>query len=330
MKTLRYIFLLMIGSFVALAQGGAEGRTYNPWNTMPHQYCAQIKVYTQYGFHWEPLAGKEISVYNNVRAGSGYHTHEITDALLRPRGTFVTPIVGTTKFDEVANEACITFAFKNAGFSGIVDTTMTPTDHTLPTVQWFNPLRVVERFPQGVLKPLVRLRPNSYTGPLTTPLDTRHKDTAGVSGYSFYGTDESVHRLKVMLYAFAIAPENHWHFVPRILRGTLPEGGYADNEVAFQQNAPIFPVWTVRIPAETHQYGFEWDIENPSLWLEAAGASNQEQLDIWLLFKAAAIGSGCRFGLLNPSTGFPMTDAKDGSNQWLTRSVVHLDCVKVQ
>jgi hypothetical protein len=217
------------------------------------------------------------------------------------------------------------FWYKNAGFSGIVDTTMTPTDSTLPTVRWFNPLKVKDRI-GGVDFPLARLRPNAYTGPLTAPLDTRHADSSGVYGYSFYGTDLSVHMIKVLMYAYASM--NHLHFVPRIVRGTLPNAGFTDNEFGFQQNTFLFPSWTVRIPAETHQYGYSWDIENPAFWVAAAGYDIPTQLDYYLLFKATVIGSGCRFGLLNPSTGFPMTDAKDSSNQWLTRSIVHLDCAR--
>lgn len=135
--------------------------------------------------------------------------------------------------------------------------------------------------------------------------------------------------MKVMLYNFSLNNTNSTHLIPRIIRGALPNGGYADNEMAAGGDGPLFPSWTVRTPQETHQYGIEWDIENPSVTLVRMGRPTAEAADVWLVFKASVVSSGCRFGTLDPDTGLPMTDVKDQSNRWIAKFVVHLNCLFV-
>ncbi len=328
MKTLKLILLFSLLLSVAIAQDAVEGADRLPWLPMSHSYCTFVRHYNSPIVYTDtPLPGKQVNVVTIMRAGTDVHTHELTDGATRPTGTYRTPIVGITVLNAAHTEACIDFTYKNVGFSGIIDTTMATTDGSGPVVKWFNRLKVSDVDYFGNSYPLARLVPGAYTGTLTQPYDSRHLNGAGIGGNSFYGRVPGVHMIKVMMYNFALHKGNSLGYVPRISRGALENGGYADNEVGYAQNVPFFGPWVVGIPQETHQYGFEWDIDNPILWMIAAGNyTTAQQLDAWLVFKAAVTGSGCRFGKLNPSTGFPMTDPFDQSNQWLTRDKVHLLC----
>ncbi len=334
MKTLKLISLFTLLLCGAFAQNPVEGTERLPWQAMSHTYCTVNRHYNSPIVYTDtPLPSKQVSVVTIMRAGTDVHTHELTDGAHRPTGTYITPIVGNTVLRQGPDgrpEACIDFTYKNVGFSGILDTTMATTDGSGPVVKWFNRLRVSDYDYFGKPYPLVKLLPGAYTGPLTQPYDGRHLNDAGVGGNSFYGRVTSVHMLKVMMWNFALHKGNSLGYVPRISRGALANGGYADNEAGYAQNGPFFPPWVVGIPQETHQYGFEWDIDNPIFWMIATGNyTTAQQSDAWLVFKAAVNGSGCQFGKLNPSTGFPMTDPLDQSNQWLTRDKVHLTCLPV-
>jgi hypothetical protein len=343
--TIRIFALALLSLLSAFAQDPVEGADRLPWENMGHQYCAVRRVYQKVGpfvfpFYTDvPIPNKEISVTTLMRSGTDWHTHQVFDSVQRPVGTYKTPIVGNTVLGNMnangvwvpnpaGTEACVSFVYKNAGFSGIIDTVMTPTDPALVTTKWFNRLKVSDHDVTGNAYPLEPIRPNSYTGPLTTPIDNRHWDQNGQPGYSRYGGNSSVHMMKVMMYAFG-SHAGTYGLIPRILRGSLPNGGYADNQVGAGGSGPLFPSWDVRIPQETHQYGMEWDIENPAVTLLSLGHTPAESADIWLVFKAAVTSTGCRFGKLNPDTGLPMTDGKDTSNQWVARAVVHLNCLFV-
>ncbi len=326
MKTFKLISLFSLIVYGSLAQEPVEGPNRLPWQAMGHTYCTIKRHYTSPSTYLDsPLPGKQVNVVTIMRAGTDVHTHELTDGSTRPVGTYRTPIVGNTVLNAAGTEACIDFSYKNAGFSGIVDTTMATTDGSGPVVKWFNRLKVSDVDYFGNSYPLVRLTPNAYTGSLATPYDSRHLNDAGVGGNSFYGRVTGSHMIKVMMYNFALHKGNSLSYVPRISRGSLANAGYADNEVGYAQNAPFFGPWVVGIPQETHQYGFEWDIDNPVMWM-LEHYTTAQQLDAWLVFKASVTGSGCRFGKLNPSTGNPMTDPMDQSNQWITRDKVHLTC----
>jgi hypothetical protein len=329
------IFVLSLTSLLsAFGQDPVEGADRLPWDNMGHTYCAVRRVFQKTGpfvypyYNDIPLPGKEVSVTTIMRAGTDWHTHQIFDSVQRPVGTYKTPIVGNTALNAAGTEACISFVYKNAGFSGVIDTVMTPTDTALVTTKWFNRLKVSDYDLTGNPYPLERMVPNSATGPLSTPVDNRHWDQNGQPGYSRYGRNSGVHMMKVMMYAFST--NSKYNLIPRILRGSLPNGGLADNEVGAGGTGPLFQSWVVRnVPAETHQYGIEWDIENPAVTLVGLGHSSADAADAWLVFKASVIASGCRFGTLNPDTGIPMTDTKDQNNQWVARGVVHLNCVFV-
>ncbi len=325
--TLSLFLLLLCG---AQAQNPVEGPDRLPWQTMTHQYCTVKRHYTSpISYNDTPLPGKQVHVVTTMRAGTDVHTHQLTDATARPEGTYRTPIVATTVLNAAGTEACVDFDYRNAGFSGIIDTTMETVDGSGPVVSWFNRLKVPDRDYFGNAYPLSKMTPGPYVGSLTQPYDSRHLNEAGVGGNSFYGRANSVHMMKVMMYNFALHKGNAIHYVPRLSRGVLPNGGYADNEVGYAQNGPFFGPWVVGIPQETHQYGFEWDIDNPILWMAGVGYTSAQQLDAWLVFKAAVIASGAQFGKLNPSTGYPMTDAEDQSNQWLTRDKIHINALFV-
>ncbi len=327
---MKKLFLLLICSYVALSQEPVEGPNRLPWQTMTHTYCTVNRHHTSpIAYTDTPLPGKQVNVITIMRAGTDVHTHQLTDATARPEGTYTTPIVGPTVLNAAGTEACRDFSYKNAGFSGIIDTTMQTSDGSGPVVKWFNRLKVTDRDYFGNAYPLTRLPPGPYVGSLTQPYDSRHLNAAGVGGNSFYGRVIAVHMLKVIMYNFALAKGNSLGYVPRISRLVLENGGYADNEVGYAQNTPFFPPWVVGIPQETHQYGFEVDIDNPIFWMSGIGYTPAQQAEAWLVFKAAVISSGAQFGKLNPSTGFPMTDALDHSNQWLTRDKVHLTCLPV-
>jgi len=331
--TIRILTLTLLSLLSALAQDPVEGADRLPWALMGHQYCAVRRVFQHtppftYPYYTDiPLPGKEISVTTLMRSGTDWHTHQIFDSVQRPTGTYKTPIVANTVLTSDGKEACANFVYKNASFSGIIDTVMTPTDPALETTRWFNRLKVSDHDLFGNSYPLVPMRPNANTGPLTSPVDNRHWDQNGQPGYSRYGTEIGVHMMKVAMGNFAQSNLNSNHVIPRILRGALPNGGLADNEVGAGGTSPLFASWVVRNdPAETHQYGMEWDVENPAVTVGGMGRPAAEILNAWLAFKASVLVAGCRFGKLNPDTGLPMTDTKDGSNQWTTRPVVHLNC----
>jgi hypothetical protein len=342
--TIRILVLSLLSLIGAFAQDPVEGADRLPWDNMGHQYCAVRRVYQKtspfvYPYYNDvPLPGKEVSVTTIMRAGTDWHTHQIFDSVQRPVGTYRTPIVGNTVLGNMnasgawvpspsGTEACVSFVYQNAGYSGVIDTVMTPTDTALVTTKWFNRLRVSDYDMTGNSYPFTRMNPNSSTGPLISPVDNRHWDQNGQPGYSRYGKASGVHMMKVMLFAFST--NSKYNLIPRIRRGALPNGGWGDGEVD-GGGIQLFPSWTVRsVPAETHQYGIEWDIENPAVTLIGLGHSTADAADAWLTFKAAVLSVGCRFGTLNPDTGLPMTDPKDQSAQWTARTVVHLNCVFV-
>lgn len=323
-------FLLCLSS--ATAQEPVEGADVLPWKTMYHSYCAARKSLTP-PFAQVPLPGKQIDVYTQMRAGTDWHTHQFFDSVARPVGSYQSPITLTTALNAAGTEACTPdFAYRNAYFSGVIDTTMQGSHITdnLPTVTWFNRLRVSDYDYFGNPVPFVKLMPNAYTGPLDSPVDTRHWDQNGQPGYSRYGKAVSVHMLKVMLYNFALHGGTSHGIIPRVMTGSLPNGGRADNRFAEGGLGYALPSWGILSYPESHQYGFGWDIENPAVTAaERIGGTTQDALDVWLIFKAAIIGSGCRFGKYNPQNGFPFTDYKDTGNKWVTIPIVHLDCLFV-
>jgi hypothetical protein len=323
-------FLLCLS--LAMAAEPTEGANVLPWKTMYHSYCAARRASTP-PFAMTPLPGKQIDVYTQMRAGTDWHTHQFFDSVARPVGSYQSPITMTTVLNAAGTEACTPdFAYRNANFSGIIDTTMQGSNlnDNLPTVTWFNRLKVTDYDYNGNPYPFVKLTANAYTGPLDSPVDTRHWDQNGQPGYSRYGRAVSVHMLKVLLYNFAIHGGTSHGVIPRVMTGALPNGGWADNRFLEGGLGYALPSWGVLSTAETHQYGVEWDIENPATTVaQRIGGTTQEALDVWLVFKAAVLGSGCRFGKANPQNGFPFTDSKDLQNRWLTIPIVHLDCLFV-
>jgi hypothetical protein len=334
MKTTRLLFacyLLCLFSATAQPPQPVEGINVLPWATMYHSYCA-IRKSSTYPFAETPLPGKQIDVYTQMRAGTDWHTHQFFDSVARPVGSYQSSITMTTVLNAAGTEACTPdFAYRNANFSGIIDTTMqgSRVADNLPTVTWFNRLKVSDYDYNGNPSPFVKLMPNTFTGPLDTPVDTRHWDQNGQPGYSRYGKAVSVHMMRVMLYNFALHGGTAHNIIPRVLTGSLPNGGWADNRFNEGGLGYALPSWGVLSYAETHQYGLGWDIENPAVTVASRGGTTQEALDVWLVFKASVTGSGCRFGKLNPQTGFPFTDYKDMGNKWVVIPVVHLDCLFV-
>ncbi len=331
MKTTRLLFAcFLLCLFSAMAQDPVEGINVLPWQSMYHSYCAARKS-TTYPFAETPLPGKQIDVYTQMRAGTDWHTHQFFDSVARPVGSYQSPITLTTVLNAAGTEACTPdFAYRNANFSGIIDTTMQGSHvaDNLPTVTWFNRLKVSDYDYNGNPHPFIPLTGNAYVS-IASPVDTRHWDQNGQPGYSRYGKVSSVHMLKVMLYNFAIHGGTSHNIIPRVLTGSLPNGGWADNRFNAGGAGYALPSWGVLSIAETHQYGFGWDIENPAVTILGRGGTPQEALDVWLVFKASVIGSECRFGKLDPQTGFPFTDYQDMNNKWLTIPVVHLDCLFV-
>ncbi len=322
-------FLLCLSA--SMAQDPVEGDNVLPWMTMYHSYCAARRSLTP-PFAQVPLPGKQIDVYTQMRAGTDWHTHQFFDSVARPVGSYQSPITMATVLNAAGTEACTPdFAYRNANFSGIIDTTMQgshPTDN-LPTVTWFNRLKVSDYDYNGNPHPFSPLIGNAYVS-AASPVDTRHWDQNGQPGYSRYGKATSVHMLKVLLYNFAIHGGTSHGIVPRVLGGTLPNGGWADNKFGEGGLGYLLPSWGVLSIAETHQYGFGWDLENPAVTVGGRiGGTLAEALDVWLVLKASVIGSGCRFGTLNPQNGFPFTDKFDSQNRWSTIPVVHLDCLFV-
>src|SRR6185436_3870576 len=134
--TIRILALSLLSLLPAISQTPAEGADRLPWAIMDHEYCSYRKVYQKqppfvYPYYTEvPLPGKEISVSRAMRAGSDWHTHQFFDSNQRPVGVPTTPTTANTvlrnKADGTGQEACVTFSYKNAGYSGIVDTVMIP------------------------------------------------------------------------------------------------------------------------------------------------------------------------------------------------------------
>lgn len=330
MKTTNFFAAVLLACTSAAAQTPVVGNDYLPWEDMTHSYCAQREVSPGV---FQPLPGKEIIVTTTMRFANGgpddWHTHQTFDPPnSRPVGMYLTPTIRTTALTADGTKACVEFTYRNAGYAGIIETRMEGLHayDNLPPVVWANKLTVPDYDYNGVPHGFVPFTTNAWTGPQTEPVDTRHWDTSGHPGYSRYSKEMSRHVLKTLLYSFGQAKGNAINLHPRILRGMLPSGGDADNEMGAGAAGYLYGSWITRSVQGKHRYGVEWDIENPAAtW--ATGHSAAEALDVWLSFKAAVIASKCQFGKFDEATGIPITDANDTNNVLISKEVVHVNCL---
>lgn len=300
-------FLLVLG-LQAQDPNYPIGDEFNPWETVIHQSCFAATYFvpgmvpiTVRPFNMETI------LTSTVQSQSGYHPHT---AVARPQGTVLNGRILQTNSD-----GCVYYDYKAPGYSGWTTFVVVPVDTHYRTGGMNNYFVYRDINTSGQIVQLTNFFYQSLVQPFTNHQDDWH------GYYSRYGTRDSVDAMRMVAYAFANSyPQyNPGQYKLDIIRGSLPDGGIADNEMgATVGSGYIINQFDPAQPkAEQHAMGVEWDVANPSI---ATGDGGTLQI----LLNLVVNRQGCHLGKTD-QYGTPV-EPNGINGYWFSQSVVHIIC----
>jgi hypothetical protein len=309
---------------VCVAQGSPPvngwytGREYFPWQKAKDVYCVYFKTQDLFtgAIKEVPANGVTVSAIASVQPGSGYHVHSQSP---RPYPTIINQTPSDGRTDATG---CVTYTWTSAGNLAGWITFQHSAIGPFPTNGVNSRYRYLDSGPNNS-KIDFEQYPESLGLIVNQPFgnhpDTRHNPSpAGGFDNARYGTPASAHlALRISESYFALSAGMIGNAIPLdLIRGSLPDGGLADNETGADQRGPyVSPEWAGRAN-EYHQLGVEWDFGNPLLI--------NSDVRAWSLFQSVIYGHACVFGAATPDG--TAIDPNLLMSYWSGKPVVHVAC----
>jgi hypothetical protein len=329
MKKRYFLFSLLAAAAFAQGvppnNGWYTGREYFPWDQATESFCTYWKtndILTGLPID-KPAKNVSVAAVGTVQPGSGYHTHS---GGARPYPTVLTKTPATGQTDQTG---CVRFKWSSAGnYAGWITFQYQPAG-PFATSGVNHRFRYLDWGPNGSKVDFVQYN-ESVALVLNQPFglhpDTRHNPSPG-SGFdnARYGTPASEHlvlRISDTFFALSAGLLGSSPIPLDLIRGSLPDGGYADNEVGVASGGPyVTGEWLQSVRwNEAHQLGVEWDFGNPLLLTPLLTANGNHRA--WDLFNTIVYSHDCVLGPADPyGSKLPSPDAF-----WVTMDVVHVVC----
>jgi hypothetical protein len=315
------LILALLPLSAALAQYSdalPQGKDYYPWEGSTAKYCAYYEIFDGAMFQYYPAEGIVLTPSVYAKDGSGFHAHP--DNSPRPVPTVVFSSTGGNVTDTLG---CVSFTWATFDFSGWYSIVVTPPPNTpFKTYAtkhhvWYHDLTL-----NGSPVPLVPYDDAAALAINQTfqqHYDGRHSGNSSIDN-SRYGEAMSAQLAFEISQDFKVAMIGIPSLGAQVLdliRGSLPEGGNADNERTSQAYGPyIFNEWFAR-KGEKHDSGVEWDFANP-LGLDGNPIRP-------FVFENIVEMVGCRLGKVDQS-GVPLSNPNGPTGFWATQGVEHVVC----
>jgi hypothetical protein len=304
------LFVCVLAAHAQPNNGWPTARKFYPWDLITWQYCAYHYVFQGGQVVQTPEPNVFVFTTAIVQPSSGWHTHA---GPTRPQAAVrsVSPGNGQTGAD-----GCVNYTYKGPGYSGWYTFESSTSDQRYTPKGTNSYFGYYEHGVNGAERDLTAFFGQDYTMFEGLHDDTRHKDRSGFTGFSRFGTWESIGLMTRIASAYEHSPSVGGLKLD-VIRGSLPDGGIADNE--YPSSGPyLFGEWIAR-QAEVHMYGGEWDLANPRI--QAGGDADHFALLYGIM---SSVFKGCRLGTLNQN-GTPLGTANI-YNYWLNQDVVHIVC----
>lgn len=312
--------LLFAGAvFGQPSNGLSTGKNYFPWEHPGGTYCAKNKITSSSGVvTYTPAPGVLVNPSVSVQVNSGFHAH---NGPTRPVPELLFTSTPDSKTD--AN-GCISFIWSSPeSYAGWYTFQMIPADPGFKPYGSNNHFVYYDWGLNGLPVALVPYDENAAAGinqAFGAHNDGRHIVLNSTDNARF-GTRISTVLMFRISYDYFLksgrlvgGPAQELD----LIRGSLPEGGAADNERTSQLFGPYLfaSEWLTR-PGEEHGLGVEWDVSNPS--------NLDGNINRFLLLEGIAELHGCRLGK-NDQYGTALSSPGGSTGYWASQDVVHIVC----
>lgn len=319
LQILALLCLLAVQGFPAQEiKPEVEGRKYYPWQVITLIDQLFNKVYDSLGnlisVAVAPNEWVNIAVFYDET--TGYHPHVTGD----PKGAqpHAGHWISNTRQITDAN-GNVLFDYRPNGYSGWIHFVITPENPKFPVGRLKNYLGYYLKGPNGTYNYLAPMGGKSYTMDRARHLDTRHGDIPGGAYVSRYGTPAAVQAMQFIAYKYQ--QQNKYGLQLDLMRGSLPDGGVADNQVQAGNRSPYdYPEWTAT-SGDAHMYGTEWDIESPA----SQAPPGLIAAFVFDLFQTIVYRMGCHAGYVD-KFGVPISNPLGSTGYWAGQGVQHINC----